>query len=326
MTTAYVSFLADQFNAFVAFRRSLGFAYTTQTYILRQFDRVVQQEMRSPGAVTREVVEAYLETLASLRALTRRTRLSVIRQFLLYLWRLEPQTYVPERSLLPVGASPRPPHIYTAEEIRALMTQALRYPSRYPSRRWGLYHTLIGFLYATGLRISEALTLTLADLDMERGLVHIRRTKFHKTRLVPLAPSTCQALQQYLSERAQRGYPTTASSCVFTTRAGAPLPYSTVCTVFQKIVNLAGLRPAAGRRAPRLHDLRHTAAVRRLYLWYCQGEDVQALLPVLVTYLGHSAVRCTETYLTATQELLEQASTRFEAHFPLDAPPMASVP
>ncbi len=326
MTVAYVSFLAARLTDFVALRRSVGFVYTTQVYVLRQFDRVVQQEMTQPGPVTRAVVEAYLTSLVGLRPLTRRVRLSIIRQFLLYLWRFEPQTYVPERSLLPKGAGPRPPHIYTDKEIQALMCQALRYPTRYPGRRWGLYHALIGFLYATGLRISEALALTLADLDFEQRLVHIRKTKFHKSRLVPLASSSCHALQQYLVERAARGHPTTPSATVFVSGLGGPLPYSTALHAFQRIVRLAGLRGPAGSRAPRLHDIRHTAAVRRLYLWYCEGKDVNALLPVLMTYLGHSAVRCTETYLTATAELLEQASVRFQAHFPLDPHRGATAP
>lgn len=325
MTSTYVSFLAGHLSAFVALRRSLGFEYKTQVYVLAQFDRVVHQEMTAPGPVTRQVVEAYLGAMAALRPLTRRVRLSVIRQFLIYLWRLEPRTYVPERSLLPVGAEPTPPHIYTEEEIRALMTQALRYPVRYPSRRWGLYHTLIGFLYATGLRISEALALSLGDVDFEQSVIHIRKTKFHKSRLVPLASSTCVALRQYLAERADRGHPTAPSSSVFTSHAGTPLPYSTACQVFQKIVALAGLRGADGRRTPRLHDLRHTAAVRRLYLWYCEGKDVNALLPFLVTYLGHSAVSSTQTYLTATAALLEQASMRFESQFPLDASTAGSM-
>jgi integrase/recombinase XerD len=319
MNAGFVSFLADYLVDFVAFRRSLGYTYTTQIYVLRQFDRVVQEQMPHPGPVTREVVEAYLRATSYLRPLTRRVRLSVVRQFLLHVWHMEPDTYVPERSMLPKGARPRPPNIFTDEEIRALMRAALGYPSRYRVYRWSLYHTLIGFLYATGMRISEVLALRLGDVDFEQGLVHIRKTKFHKSRLVPMLPSTCCAVQQYLVERAGRGHPTTASSAVFVASTGGPLPCSTVRHAFRRIVRMAGLRDPAAGRTLRLHDLRHTAAVRRLYLWYCQGRDVNALLPVLVTYLGHSAVRCTETYLTATAELLEEANARFETDFPLDS-------
>ena len=317
MTVRYVSFLAERLNDYVAFRRSVGFEYRTQVYILGTFDGVVQRQMPRPGPVRRDLIEAYLEATRALRPLTRRVQLSVVRQFLIYLRHFEPETHVPERALLPAGASPRPPYIYTEEEIRTLMREAVGYPVRYRCRRWILYSTLIGYLYVTGLRIGEALALTLADLDLQRGIVHIRKTKFHKSRLVPLTRSSREALQRYLAERAERGHPTPPSSPLFVGPNGGVLHYSTASQAFARILEMAGLNHPPGGRRPRLHDLRHTAAVRRLYLWYREGKDVQALLPVLVTYLGHSAIRCTEIYLTATAELLAEASTRFEERFPL---------
>lgn len=318
MTVHYASFLADRLADFVAFRRSLGFEYRSQVYVLHQFDAVVQQVMTQPGPVTRDIVEAWLRSLCELRLLTRRVRLSTIRQFLIYMRRFEPETYVPGRSLLPVGASPRPPHIYTDQEIQALLREARRFPARFPSRRWLLYYTLIGFLYVTGLRISEALALTLADLDLDRGLVHVRKTKFHKSRFVPLTQSSRLALRRYLVQRAERGHPTTPTSPVFVSASGGALPHSTARHGFRRIAEMAELSAPAGGCGLRLHDLRHTAAVKRLYLWYREGRDVQALLPVLVTYLGHSAVHCTEVYLTATAELLSEASAWFEEHYPLE--------
>lgn len=317
MMADFVSFLASYLTDFVEFRRGVGFEYRTQVGILRQFDAIVDNEMAQPGPITRAVVEAFLRSTRELQPLTRRVRLSTVRQFLIYLRQFEPATYVPERAMLPAGASPRPPYIFTDDEIRALLREALRYPTRYRCRRWRLYYTLIGFLYVTGLRISEALALTLGNLDLKRRLVHVRWTKFHKSRLVPLTSSTCEALKLYLVERAERGHPTVPSSPLFVSNNGGPLPYSTARTGFQRIRQMAGVRNPPGSRGSRLHDLRHTAAVRRLYLWYREGKDVQALLPVLVTYLGHSAVRCTEVYLTATSELLAEASGRFEDHFPL---------
>ncbi len=313
----YGSVLAEHLDGFVAFQRGVGFDYVTQVLTLQQFDRVVQREMAEAGPVTRDVVQAYLRSLDHLRPITRRVRLSTIRRFLLYFQRLEPETFVPDRSLLPTGA-PRPPRIYTENEIDALIRAASRYPARYPHRRWLLYQTLIGFLYVTGMRISEALALTLADLDLTTGVARIRRAKFHKSRLVPWTESSRQAVERYLVARAERGHPTTPSARVFVRHSGGPLPYSTASNAFKRIARMAGLYGAPGTRNPRLHDLRHTAAVRRLYLWYREGKDVQTLLPVLVTYLGHSAVRCTEVYLTTTSELLAEANARFEARFPLN--------
>ena len=156
--------------------------------------------------------------------------------------------------------------------------------------------------------------------------MHIRTTKFHKSRVVPLATSSCEALKRYVVERAERGHATTPAAPLFVSANGGPLPYSTARQAFRRITQMAGVRGPPDARSPRLHDLRHTAAVRRLYLWYSEGKDVQALLPVLVTYLGHSAIYCTEVYLTATSELLAQASQRFEERFPLDGERQGDTP
>jgi site-specific recombinase XerD len=302
--------------AYLALRRSLGYELRTQTYHLRNFDRVVDREMQSPGPISRELIEAYLRTLAHLQPTTRRLRLSTIRQFLIYLRQFETATYIPDRSLEPARSSPRVPYIFTEDEIRTLLQVAREYPRRYPCRRWLLYSTLLGLLYVTGMRVNEALSLTLDDVDMEHAAVRIRKTKFHKARLIPLRASTCAAIKQYLIARASRGHRTNADAPLFVNDEGKKLPCRTVQTAFHAIRAKAGI--GTGHQRPRVHDLRHSAAVRRLYLWYLEGKNVQSLLPVLVTYLGHSNVSCTAVYLTTTAELLVQASARFEQHFSTD--------
>lgn len=319
-TVPYTSVLAEHLADYIALRRNLGYELRTQIYTFGQFDRVVAQEMSRPGPVTRQVVEAFLRSLGGLQPTTRRVRLSTVRQFLIYLRQVEPETFVPDRFLEPARSSPRAPYIYTDAEIQTLLREALRFPFRYPARRWLLYHSLFAFLYATGMRISEALALKLADVDLRRGVVHIRKTKFHKARLVPFLDSTCKGLQRYLVARAERGCPTAPEAPFFVNKEGHSLSASTVRQAFNQIAGRVGLRGSkeTGRPLPRIHDLRHTAAVQRLYLWYREGKDVQALLPALVTYLGHSAVRCTQIYLTTTAELLGEANLRFERYFDLD--------
>ena len=125
----FTSCLAEHLSAYLALRRSLGYELRGQTYLLRHFDRVVDREMQSPGPVSRELIEAYLRTLAHLQPITRRLRLSTIRQFLLYLRQFEPATYIPDRSLEPARSSPRLPYIFTEDEVRALI------PCPYPHRR-----------------------------------------------------------------------------------------------------------------------------------------------------------------------------------------------
>jgi site-specific recombinase XerD len=269
------------------------------------------KEMRRRGPVTRPHVEAYLRALHDLRPLTRRHRLCHVRQFLLYLKQFEPSTFIPDYSLAPAQASPRAPHIYSAGEIRALLREAARFPSRYGCRRWLQYQVLFGLTYVTGMRISEALALTLRDVDHRDGVLRIRRTKFHKSRLIPLAPSTHTRLRHYLAARAERGHSTAPDAPFFVGEKGRRMSYSAVRQAFHTITRRAGLR-VPGRPAPRIHDLRHSATVRRLYLWYREGKNVQALLPALVTYLGHSRISSTDLYLTMTPELLAEAGKRSE--------------
>ncbi len=320
-SVAFASCLSQQLTAYVALRRSLGYELRSQPYLLRQFDRVVSREMPAPGPVTRELVESYLRSLAHLRPTTRRIRLSMIRQFLLFLRQLEPATYIPDRTVEPGRASPRSAYIFTEDEVRALVHAAHRYPPRYGCRRWRLYATLFGLLYVTGMRVSEALALTLQDLDLREAVLRIRKTKFHKARLVPLQESTCAALRQYLLTRAERGHPTHGDAPLFVNGDGKRLPYTSVRQAFHTSARLAGIEGGVSDRTPRIHDLRHTTAVRRLHLWYRAGENVQALLPVLVTYLGHSSVSSTALYLTTTAELLAEASARFERAFGQDRVP-----
>jgi site-specific recombinase XerD len=309
----FSSSLTQYLSDYLALRRSLGYEVRTYLFVLRQFDRTVATGTHSSGPVSRDVIEEYLRSLAHLQPITRRLRLTIIRQFLLYLRRFKPTTFIPDRSMEPARSTPRMPYIFTDDEICKLIRAAYGYPARYGCRRWLLYPTLFGLLYVTGMRVSEALQLTLEDLDLRERILRIRKTKFHKARLVPLAESTCAALQRYLIARAEKGYSTTAGAHLFVNDRGNLLPYTNVRNVFHFAVRMAGIEGKA-RPIPRIHDLRHTAAVRRLYLWYHEGKNVQALLPILATFLGHSKVSGTAIYLTTTAELLAEATLRFEKH------------
>jgi site-specific recombinase XerD len=310
----FSSCLAQHLSGYLALRRSLGYEMRSHLCVLRQFDRAVARGTQSRGPVSRDVIEEYLRSLAHLQPITRRLRLSMIRQFLLYLRRFEPGTFVPDRSMEPARTAPRKPYIFTEDEICNLIRAAYGYPPRYRCRRWLLYPTLFGLLYVTGMRVSEALQLKLEDLDLRQGILRIRKAKFHKARLVPLVESSCAALKRYLMARAERGHPTAPDAHLFVNDRGNRLSYTSVRQAFHLVARMAGIE-AEARRIPRIHDLRHTAAVRRLFLWYREGKNVQALLPVLSTFLGHSAVSGTAIYLTTTAELLAEANLRFEKHF-----------
>jgi len=182
------------------------------------------------------------------------------------------------------------------------------------------YTTLIGLLASTGLRPGEALTLDCSDVDLANGILSIRQTKFGKSRFVPLAPSTRDALKRYAEQRdALCLLP--RSSAFFITERGTRVQGSASRRVFAAISCAIGLRsPGVGKRVgrgPRLQDFRHSFTTQRLVEWYRAGLDVERELPKLSTYLGHVEVGLTYWYIEAVPELLALATKRLSTvHIP----------
>ena len=171
---------------------------------------------------------------------------------------------------------------------------------------------LILLLYGAGPRISEALSLTLGDVNLTGGILTIRESKFYKTRLVPMGPDLIRALTSYTTKRVM-DHPAKPDAPLFVSRTGTPVTRQTAENTFGRLRVRAGvLRHDGARYQPRLHDLRHSFAVHRVVSWYRQGADMQRLLPKLATYLGHVHIAATQRYLTLTPELLKEASRRFE--------------
>ena len=169
-------------------------------------------------------------------------------------------------------------------------------------------------LYGAGLRIGEALSLTIDDIDLHQAYLHIIETKFFKSRLVPIGKDLNGVMTEYVLN-GKRCHMFPAKAPLFSFYDGSPLSKSAARNAFRRLRSHAGvLREGGPRRQPRLHDLRHTAAVHRLIAWYRSGEDLQKLLPKLATYLGHVDLSSTQCYLTMTPELLQQAGLRFEQY------------
>jgi site-specific recombinase XerD len=206
------------------------------------------------------------------------------------------------------------PHIFSQEELQRLLDASAYCESPRSKLQPNTWRMLILLLYGAALRISEALSLTLADIDLPAGILTIRESKFYKTRLVPMSPALSSALKMYVAWRTKE-HSTKPEAALFLTRNGNPLARYTAENVFRRLRVRAGVvRHDGGRYQPRLHDLRHAAAVHRLISWYRQGADVQRLLPKLATYLGHIHIAATQRYLTMTPELLHEASQRFERY------------
>ena len=221
-------------------------------------------------------------------------------------------------SPLPVQIPKEPerliPYIYSRAELHCLL-QAAQKESHCCKLEPGTLRALLLLLYGAGLRISEALRLTLTDADLEQRLLIIRETKFYKTRLVPLGADLSQALTIYLDARFKAQHPSPPEAFLLLTRHSLPVSVQLAEDTFKRLCRRVGVRRKdASRFVPRLHDLRHTFAVHRLTACYREGGDVQRLLPKLATYLGHVDIDSTQRYLTLTPELLSQASNRFEQY------------
>jgi integrase/recombinase XerD len=306
--------LVEGINAYVALQRSLGMKFVGADHLLQQFRRsmgdIPIDEIRP------QKVAAFLRGKGRLSA-SWAYRYSVLSGF----YRFAVNRGYVGSSPLPVSRPKlppaQPPYVYSIAELRRLIEAAATLQDARSRQQASTYRTLILVLYGTGMRISEALGLTMQDFDLAQRVITVRDTKFFKTRLVPIGSKLAQELAFHIERRRQLPMPAGEDSAVFTTRTGMPLSYMHVHRLFQRLRRVAGIVCLAGEaRPPRLHDLRHTAAVHRVLAWYRAGKDVQRLLPQLATYLGHADIRSTQPYLSMTPELLHEASQRF-AHYAL---------
>jgi len=296
-------------DEYLALRRGLGFSLRLPGAMLRHFAAFLERE----GApyITRELALRWAQQPAHAQPSTWASRLSTVRRFAQFWSASDPRTEVPPLGLLPHRDRRTPPYIYTADEIRRLIAVARQLPSA-TGLRPATYATLLGLLAVTGLRISEALALNRGDVNWADGVLTIRRTKFGKSRLVPVHPSTRRALGRY-SRRRDRVYPKPTTESVLVSERGTRLTEWTVRWTFNRLSRRIGLRGPADRRGPRLHDFRHRLAVTTLLRWYRAGLDVERHLPALSTYLGHRHVADTDWYVSAVPELLRLAAARLEA-------------
>jgi integrase/recombinase XerD len=231
-------------------------------------------------------------------------RMTAVRGFARYLAGIDPRTEVPPPGLIRIPRSWRARFIYTDDDVLALMDAARR-SIREPLRA-ATYETLLGLLATTGLRIGEALRLDRDDINVADGVLLIRRSKFGKSRQVPLQPSALEALERYQHRRRQL-YPHPTTNGFFVSLRGTRVIYECVWPAFRRLCDQAGIG-AGATVTPRIHDFRHSFAVRTLLDWYRAGVDVQSRLAWLSTYLGHGEPRYTYSYLSAAPELLAYAA------------------
>ena len=296
-------------SIYISHKRSLGHRFRIDDYILRSFSNVAGDELIAN--VDKDVVIAFLNGNGAVTENWHRKfyALSGLYRFALGRGLTEVS---PLPRTIPKLASPAfVPYIYSHEELKRLLDAIPVACSNRAAIEGFVMKTLILVLYGAGLRISEALALTLGDVDVDQAYLRIRETKFFKSRLVPLGKDLTEILFKYVGKR--HAGAALADAPIFTFRDGSPLSKSAAERTFRRMCSYAGVwREGGTRRQPRLHDLRHTAAVHRVIAWYQSGADLQKLLPKLAIYLGHVDLSSTQIYLTLTPELLREASLRFE--------------
>lgn len=303
--------LADLVAEYVTYKRALGMRFDTDATSLAYFCR--QLGDISVASVTVDHVRIYLDGDNPVSSSWIRKRTSLVGLFRFALARRYCCTS-PLPRYSPKLPPPLVPYIYSQAELKCLLDVTPKLCTPQASIDALVLRTLVLLLYGACLRLGEARRLTIKDVDLENAVLHVRETKFYKSRLVPLNMQLNTALQQYVSQRDLQ-FPREPDGPFLCSREGLQLIESTLQGIFRRQCVLANVqRQRDTRYQPRLHDLRHTGAVHRLIAWYRSGADLQRLLPQLATYLGHINLAATQRYLTLTPDLLHEASLRFNTY------------
>jgi integrase len=299
---------AEHVDDYLRLRRRLGFKLEEHARLLPKF--AAHLDAVGAEVVTIDLALGWaVEPVVPSRSVVPAMRLLVVRGFARYLAGIGPRTEVPPTGLIRLRRHRRPPFIYTDQQVLALMERA-----RTAIRQRlvaATYETLIGLLAATGMRISEAIKLDHADIDWQQGVLLVRDSKFNKSRYLPVQTSTLDALERYAHQRDEL-CPKPLDQSFFISLRRRRLDDCAVHATFRRLCDATGVG-AGAPFPPRLHDLRHTMAVRTLLGWYREGVDVHSRLPALSTYLGHLNPAYTYYYLSAAPQLLAHAAGMHDA-------------
>lgn len=303
--------LSEAVGQYVAHKQSMGMRFSTEQRTLKSFCRAIGDI--AIADITADPVLAFIAGKGPVTRFWHRKR-EVLVGFYHFAIARGYCVVAPLPTNVPKPPQPFVPFIYSHEELRRLLDATSWCEHPRSKVQAYTYRALLLLLYGAGLRIGEALALTLKDVNLSIGLVHIRESKFYKTRLVPLGLDLIHVLSSYVSQRSKT-HSTRSDKPFFVCRNGSAITRRTADGIFDQLRRRANVqRSDGGRFQPRLHDMRHSFAVHRLISWYRREADVQRLLPQLATYLGHVHIGATQRYLTMTPELLREAGKRFERY------------
>lgn len=299
-------------DAYLTYKRSLNRKYRAEESALRLLERFMTAAgIDSVQAVGPLEIDRFLSSRPRTRPRSYNHLLCVLRIFFQWLVIQGTLSQTPVMACARRNTGPRLPYLFDLDQARRLLDAASALADNPRALHRGIsYETMFALLYGLGLRVGEVARLTIADVDMARRLLVIRETKFSKNRLVPFGPHLADRLNRYLSERF--GSQRTPSHPLFSFTDGQPVNPGTISLTFHHLLPVLKLEPRAGSASPRLHDLRHSFAVRTLLRWYRSGINPNNRLLHLSTFLGHVDPASTAVYLTITDELFEEANKRFE--------------
>jgi integrase len=289
-------------------RRKLGVELLREGSLLLNFARFADHAGHT-GPLTQDLAESWACTSRTSQ-INRSRRLAIVRRFAEYRRQFDSDTQIPQSGLLGQTTRRLTPHIYSAEEIERLLAATKELKST-NGLRSATYEAFFGLIAATGLRLSEAINLKRCDVDLANGILTVRHTKYEKTRLVPLHPSTTQALRRYLRCRDQK-IPAPANDSFFLSARGAALDSRTVEYTFGRLRKRLGWIGRGSYSFPRIMDMRHSFICRRLVSWYKEGANVDNAILALATYVGHTEVTSTYWYITGVADLMAFAAQRFQ--------------
>lgn len=310
---AFVSTLGSIISRYLGLQRALGRRYAVERGVLQSLDRFLKSESAD---LTEDSFTRWSRSQENLTRGVRRNRMRIVRNLCLYRRRSTPTCFVPDLLLFPAPHSAAPPYIFTEAQISRLVreTDTLQRVPESPLRP-ELFRFAITLLYTTGLRRGELLNLTTGDYDPRERTLLVREGKFHKSRLLPLSADGTLALEEHLQIRHSQRLPVSAETpLIWNGRLGGKA-YTGVGfgNVLRDLFRRVGIRRPNGA-PPRVHDFRHTFACHALLRWYRNGEDVQAKLPMLATYMGHVSIASTQHYLHLIETISNAANERFARH------------
>ncbi|MCP4967876.1 MAG: tyrosine-type recombinase/integrase [bacterium] len=311
---AFASPLGPVIARYLALKEALGRKYTNERNVLTHLDCFLRGQPTDQPELDAESFARWTATVVHLSSGVRRAWMRHVRNLCLYRKRSEPSCFVPDPSGFPRAHTPRPPHIFTEQQIVQLLRHAddLKTNSTSPLRP-EVFRLAIIVLYTAGLRRGELVRLRIADYDPVEQALSICETKFHKSRLVPLSRDAAREMEQYL--QARRRLQHAADSPLLCSRGHGLRHYSGsgLCSGLRQLFRSAGVRTVSGE-LPHVHDMRHSFAVHALLRWYRAGIDVQSKLPALAAYMGHVSIVSTQHYLSSLEPFAEAASERFAQH------------